>query len=130
MYLGERVGFSGKVIQAFKDEKGEEHFFKGIKSVYFGDVYEMKNETMSGKPAQVESDWKPTEKDRLEYEAQKIVVRSYRQERQKEMKVKKPHANIARAVELMRPFYIPLSNLDRRRFIAWFENELSKKVKK
>lgn len=130
MFIGERVSWRGKVIQVFKDKKGEEHVFSGIKNLWFGSVYKIEDNKMSVKPTPIESDWKPTEKDEIEYESQKIVVRAHRQSKLKALKLKKPHANIARAVELIRPFYWHLPSLDRRRFLEWFENEISKKVKK
>jgi len=126
MYHGERVNFTGKVVQLFKEKRGEEHLFKGIKGVWFGSVYEMVNDTLKLKPKEVESTWEPTELERKEYEAAKIVVRGHRQNILAAMKVKKPHADISKALELIRPFTWHLSSLERRRFMAWFENECSK----
>lgn len=130
MYLGERISVIGKVAQVFKDKRGEEHWFSGIHRVYFGDVYTMVDDRMSRKPVSVDSEWKPTDMDRLEYEAQKIVVRAHRQAKLTAMKMKKPHADITRAVALVRPFYWHLSTLDRRRFLEWFANACSTKEKK
>lgn len=131
MFIGERVGWHGKVIQVFKNKRGKEHVFRGIKNLWFGSVYIMEDNQMSVRPVSIdESEWKPTEKEELEYEAQKIVVKAHRQNKLKAMKLSKPHANIQRAVELIRPFYNHLPSLDRRRFLEWFENEISKKGKK
>lgn len=131
MFHGERVGFSGKILQCFRDRTGKDHNFTGIKWVYFGCVYPMVGDSMKRKPEEIEvEDWKPTENDRNEFEAQKLVVRAKRQAMKKAMDLKKPHDDITRAVGLIRRFYVGLDNLDRRRFMDWFANECSKKGKK
>src|ERR1035437_5962160 len=131
MYHGERLtGFADKIQQLFKSKDGKEIYFSGIKILWFGCVYEMENNTLKIRPQEIKATWDPTEKEKQEYEAQKIVVMQRRQARLKEMKIKRPHADIVKAVELIRPFTWHLSELDRRRFFEWFRNQCSKKAKK
>lgn len=131
MYLGQRVNWAGEIYQEFKDREGNSYAYQSIKGVYFGEVYPLlPGDKMNRNPKAVETDWLPTEQDRREYEAQKIVVAAKRQERLKAMKIRKPHPDITRAVGLIKPFYLWLNNLERRRFIQWFENECSKKPPK
>lgn len=134
MYHGERVYYNGKVYQIFKDRKGEKFNWSGIKRVWFGSVYESTKtgdeHRMSRRPVEIETpDWEPTEAERLEYEAQKIVVTASRQERRKAIVLKRPHDDLVRAVKLMRPFYKALSNFERQRLMEWFANECSKPKK-
>lgn len=126
MFLGERVGWNGKVYQLFRSKDGKEHNFSGIKRVYFGDVYEMIDEKLKIRPESVDG-WEPTDKDRREYEAQKLVVTASRQANRKAMEIKRPHAEVVKAVDLLRPFYRALSHVDQRRFMEWIANECSKK---
>lgn len=129
MFMGERIHF-GKIVQFFKDAKSIPHHFSGIKNIWFGSVYEMNDDKIKVNPTAIETDWVPTDEERDEYEAQKLVVRAHRQARKKAMDIKKPHEKIVRAVELIRPFYLSLHNIDRRRFMEWFANECSRKGKK
>lgn len=136
MFLGERIrGWSHKIEQLFKAKDGKEFFFSSIKRPWFGTVYEMDlkadgSASMAIKPKEVECDWEPTEKERQEFEAQKAVVISERQARQKAMQLKRPHDDIVRAIKLIRPFYRALPEVNRRRFMEWFANECSRKGKK
>jgi hypothetical protein len=131
MYHGERPGFMGTIRQLFKTRDGEEMYWVGRKRVWFGHVYEITHDDKMAKmPKEVEvEDWKPTDKEEKEYEAQKLVCRQIRADRQKEMKIKKPHENIVRAIGLLRPFYRALDDNDRRRFMKWVGNECGKKKK-
>lgn len=136
MFLGERIrGWHKKIEQLFRSKDGKDFFFSGIHRPWFGTVYEMKlkadgSASMAVRPKEVESDWEPSEKERQEFEAAKIVVASERQNRRKAMTLKRPHDDIVRAVKLMRPFYRALPDQDRRRFMEWFSNECSRKGKK
>ena len=78
----------------------------------------------------VENAFRWSDKEETECYAQKEVVRNYRAELKKEMLIKKPHADIARAIQLLRPFYRSLNHIDQRRFANYLQNEMSKKVKK
>lgn len=127
MYHGERVSLFGEINQLFKDRKGEESRFRGIKRIYFGNVYEMNGISMNSKPEPIEAGWSPTEKEELEYEAAKIAVSGHRQEQRKDMELKRPNKKVVQAVELLRPFYLVMSNVDRKRFMGWVSNECSKK---
>lgn len=131
MYMGERVHHFNKIFQLFKDKRGREYNFSGIKGVWFGDIYEVNDNKMQVRPKSVDAKgWEPTEEERHEYEAQKLVVRAKRLERQKEMNIKKPHADIVRAVDLLRPFYLSLHRFDQERFMRWVANECSKRKKR
>lgn len=131
MYMGERVVQYRTIIQLFQSRDGKEHWFSKVKHPWFGTVYEMNADgTMAVRPKSVETDWEPTKLERSQWEAAKIVVASFRQEQRKTMKLKRPHDDITKAVNLLRPFYKPLTNIDRRRFIDWVANECSRKSKK
>lgn len=135
MYHGERVPFVGTPLQVFKDKKGKEYRWSGRKHVWFGSVYEAEYMepgvlAMLKNPKELLATWQPTEKERLEYEAAKLGVTSYRQNRKKAYELKKPHPDLVKAVLLFRPFYFALQNIDRRRLVDWFENECSKPLKK
>lgn len=84
---------------------------------------------MKVRPEQVDG-WEPSEQERAVYESQKLIVKSARLKRQKNMQIKKPHENIARAISLLRPFMRGLSHYDQTRFIGYICNEASKKQKK
>lgn len=136
MYHGERVhSWTKKVYQLFKNKKGKEYQWNSIKGIYFGSIYEIERKadgssSMLTRPKEIEEPWRqwePTEKERLEYEAQKAVVTAQRQARLKEFKLKRPHKDLTKAVELFRPFYRALTDNDRRRLVEWFANEASKK---
>lgn len=129
MFLGERADNFDGINQLFVDKKGEKHLFRGLKYVWFGNVYEMTDGKMKVRPEAVESDWTPTEEQRLEYEAQKLAVCAIRERRKKKNLSRKPHKDILRAVELLRPFYKPLSKWDRERLTDWLTHQLSKAKK-
>lgn len=132
MYMGERPQvFSRKIRQLFKTKDGTEMFWVGVKGVWFGEVYEVNDGKMEVRPKRVEKGaWEPTDAEEKEYEAQKLVCTRIRQERRSEMKIKKPHDDVLRAVKLLRPFYRALDDMDRGRFMKWVSNECSKRVKK
>lgn len=130
MFHGERVDHYGRLTQLFKERNGKEAVFTGIKGIYFGEVYLMTDNRMNRKPESIENPaWDPAEKDRLEYEGQKIVVRNWRANRRKDMQLKKPHPKIVTAVDLLRPFYQTMGEIDRRRFMGWVSNECSRRKK-
>lgn len=127
MYHGERADtWRGKIWQCFRSKDGKEHSFSGIKNIYFGECYAMLDSKMKIRPEAVPG-WEPTEKERTEYEAQKLVVRQVRQSRLEAFKLTRPHKDVLRAVELLRPFYRALTDSDRNRFMKWVSNECSKK---
>lgn len=139
MYHGERVNWRGEIIQLFRDRKGEEFYWSGRKHVYFGEIYESTKKgrskaadhVMARNPKMVvDETWSATEKDRAEYEGAKVACTDARAQRKKAYELKKPHKDLVRAVELMRPFYLSLTDNDRRRLIGWFANECSKKRRK
>lgn len=131
MYHGQRAGiYNNKVYQLFKTRDGKEYWFSRVKGLWFGDVVQMIKDRIEIRPETVKTTWEPSEKERLEYETNKVLVTAARQERLKEMKLRKPHKNILSAVFLIAPFYRSMSDLDRRRFMKWFANECSKKGKK
>jgi hypothetical protein len=130
MYLGERVRIDGKIHQCFRDKRGKEYHWMGVKGLWFGSVYVSEDDKMAVRPEAVESDWKPSDEDIRKYEANKILVRARRQANQKAFEFKKPHPDLMKAVSLVRPFYLMISEIDRRRFMEWFSNECSKRVKK
>lgn len=136
MYHGERAfPISGKIVQVFKDRKGEEHCWSGVKGVYFGYVYEAEKKgteiTIRMRPAEIEvKGWEATQADHDQMEANKILVKEIRARRRKDLEYKKPHADIVKAIELLKPFYRGLSKWDAQRFTDWLSNECSKPKRK
>jgi hypothetical protein len=131
MFVGERVDWRGNIYQCFKNKAGVESHFKGVKNVCFGSVYNVEDGRIARIPVAIEPPpWHPTDKECLEHEAQKIAVYERRALNRKALQLKKPHADIAKAVELLAPFYLSMDDFTRMRFMRWFSNECSKKVKK
>lgn len=131
IYLGERCELGG-IRQAFKTKSGKLLNYSGIKGVWFGAVY-MAEQSPSGyrlmqRPERIESAWSPTEAECIEYDVQKLCVSVKRQERRKEMAVKKPHDDILKAVELLSPFFRGLGRFDQQRFMKWIENQCVKRI--
>lgn len=132
IYLGERLTMNDKIVQVFRDAEGKESYFSGVKRVWVGDSYLMSEKgTIKAKPERVENPTlKMNEEDEAKYQAQKIVCRDYRLTRQKEMKLKQPHEDILKAIELLRPFARGLSWYDNERFFTYIKNESTKPKKK
>src|SRR4051812_45491537 len=95
MYLGEVVDFRGRIIQLFREKNGKACHFSGrIKGVWFGSVYKTNEDgSIKTRPELVETQWEPSEAERLAYEANKITVKVRREQKRKELKIKKPHAD-------------------------------------
>lgn len=126
MYLGERVTMMGSIYKLFVDKKGETYHYSKIKHVWLGSCYEITNDgKMKRNPESVEG-WEITEKERVEAEAQKLVVTAHRMTKRKAMQLKKPHPDIVKAMNLLGRFYRSMSKWDRQRFVDYLENEMSK----
>lgn len=129
LFLGERVDHMGNIFQLFRDRNGEQFRYTKIKRPFFGDCYEIdKEEKMKTRPESVKG-FEPTDKERLEYEAQKLCVVAERLSRKRAMKLRSPHPDIVRAIKLLRPFYRSMTRTDQNRFTQYLENELSKRSK-
>lgn len=128
LYLGERVSAIGNIHQVFKAPMCGELFFKGIKQVHFGDSYEYDraNGTMKTRPKQIKGRLKASIKDEHTYHAQKEIVKLQRLKNRKALEIKKPHKDIDRAIELLRPFTNGMGSIDLHRFVEYLENRLSK----
>lgn len=132
IYCGERVDMIGNIKQLFRDEEGNEFCYTGVKRVWPGSCYEISDdEKIQRKPTEVEANgFEFTPKDRAEYEAHKLVVSATRALRRKAMAIKKPHPDIVRAINLLRPFYRNLGRFDQDRFSKYLCNQMSRKAKK
>lgn len=134
MYHGERVGnYGDKVVQLFKLREGREYFFAGIKHLWPGSLYEiLPGDKMSSNPKRYDDDpnWQMSEKERAEYEAQKLIVKNHRALKRKDMELKKSNPKIKHAIDLLRPFYQSLDHIDQKRFMGYITNQLSKRIKK
>ncbi len=126
MYVGERVHFSGQIVQAFKSKDGTEHFFARTKGVWPFECYKMVNQTMKAVKPERAGDWEPSELVRHEFEQNKVIVTARRLEMRKARDIKKPHQNLIRAVELLRPFYRGLNRNEQRLLTEYLLNEISK----
>ena len=131
MYMGERVSFyPQKIYKLFKGRDGTEYkFAPSVSGVYFGDKYQLlPKDRMEHRPKELSvDDWQPTESERLEYEAQKIVCREFRATKRKDLELKKPHPNILKALELLRPFAMHLDETERGRLFSWLRIQCSKR---
>jgi hypothetical protein len=130
MYHGERVNHFGAIYQLFKSQKGVDSHYSGIKNVGIGSCYAQEpGGKMKIRPELVEppKGFVMSEKDELEAEAQREVVRHARAEKRKAMELRKPNQRIVQAVDLLRPFYRAMSHVDQRRFMGYLANECSKK---
>lgn len=133
MYHGERVApYGGHIRQLFKDETGKEYFFAGVKSVWVGSTYELlPGDKMAVKPERFDNDgWVMSEKEQTEYEAQKEIAKQIRAERMKVMKLKRPHKDIVKAIELLAPFFRSLDRIDQDRFMRYLTNACQRKANK
>ncbi len=128
MYVGERCGRTA-ICQVFKDANGGEHWFQKIRMVFVGEWYGMIDETMARRPKQIPGRTM-TEDEHLEADAEKAVVTAFRNDRRAAAKANKPNARIAQAVELLRPFYWALNYPERRYFVEYLANEMSKPKRK
>lgn len=131
VYLGEEVGFGSKIRQVFRDKKGEQYSFFGIKGfLFFGESYLMTEGgvMLTRNPPQPEKQTVfATEKERLTYEANKEICKYIRERRKKLMDIKKPHPDIVRAISLLRPFTRDMDFLVLSRFCNYLQQQLSKK---
>lgn len=133
IYHGEHLTHFGKIYQLFKDKKGIEYNYTGVKMVWPGLCYELlPGDKMNRRPNQI-TDYRRvfemTENDWVKSEAQKIAVKGFRLEQRKAMEVKKPHLDITTAINLLKPFYRGLSRFDQKSFVSYLENEMSKRKK-
>lgn len=132
VYLGERVfGYNRRISQVFKNAKGKEILFSGIRGIMPGQVFWITDGTIKTRPEPIEEpSIEMSEKDWIEYEAQKAIVKIERLRRKKAMNLKAPHPDIKRAIDLLRPFAANLSSIDLRRFAEYIQNEISVKKRK
>lgn len=133
IFLGEEVSVIGEIRQVFRFDNGERGYWKGIRGLYRGKVVEVKGkpgaEKMATRPDSAEG-LELTEAEEREFDAKQLTVKQKRLENRKALSLKKPHRDIVNAIELLRPFAGHLSTIDRRRFMAYLENELSKRKKR
>lgn len=135
LYIGERVTGFGEIVQAFKIENGEVLHWTGVKGLWVDESYEVEvkptgGHTIKMRPDRVEEKDRRlfmSDKDKIEYEAQKIAVRGQRERRKKKMELSKPHADIVKAIQLLKPFARSLDYIDLDRFMGYVKNQLSKK---
>lgn len=136
IYLGEQVDIIGHINQVFRDKKGKVFKYNGVKGVWPGSCYLIDvnpdgSSTIKTRPESVE---KPkiefSEKDRLEYETNKEIAKHQRLLNKQAMDIKKPHEDITRAIQLLKPFARSVSNIDLNRFMGYLKNQLTKPTKK
>lgn len=133
LYLGERIDYVGNIRQVFRCKKGDLHYWQGIGGLCFGESY------LVTKDGKIKKRWPPkpekqtlfaTEKEQLDFETQKLIVAHQREARKKFNDSKKPHRDIVRAIELLRPFVRNDDLLTLNRFVDYLKNQLTKKKKK
>lgn len=135
LYLGESSNFNGDVFQDFRFKDGSIHNWSGRKNVWSGTSYQVEKSggvyLMARRPKEFE---KPklqmTSEERVKYEALKITVKAARLLKRKAMDIKRPHADIQKAIELLGPFARSLDLLDLDRFFKYIKKECVKPVRK
>lgn len=135
IYLGERVGYLGKIFHLFKDIKGKDRKFVGsFKFIFPGSCYEAEavgdEVSLKLRPLEVKAFRELTAAEQIEISAQREIVKAHRLLKRKTMAIKKPHRDIKRAVDLLRPFYRSLDRFDQDRFSGYLCNAMSKKAGK
>lgn len=132
IYLGERLDLFG-IRHAFRGPDGKEKFFKGkIHGLIRGECYGIspKGEILK-RPAQiVDCKLRMTDKEETEFELHKELCKHWRAKKKKALNLKKPHPDISKAIELLRPFVRYSDNIELNRFVEYLENQLSKKKRK
>jgi hypothetical protein len=134
IYLGERLDLLGGIQHAFRASGGRIMKFSDNlgRGLYFGDSYLVSAAgTIAVPPKKCERPrLKITEQERLDFELQKELVKVERLKRRKALEIKKPHADIVAALELLRPFVRGADNFTLRRFVGYLEHQLSKPAKR
>ncbi|MFA7333624.1 MAG: hypothetical protein WC130_04930 [Kiritimatiellia bacterium] len=136
IYLGERVEVLSGIRHVFRTPAGDILRFKGLRGhLWYGDIYLTSSEgsiqTRPEKaPYEPPSGLEPTKRERIDYEVHKELAKDYRLRNRKAMELKKPHADIVKALELLRPFMRGADTYTLRRFAGYIENQLSKKGKR
>lgn len=136
IYLGERVECLFGIRHVFRTKAGDILRYKGLRGhLWYGDIYlTSKNGSIQTRPEKaplgLDSGLEPTEQDRLDYELHKELAKDYRLRNRKAMELKKPHRDIVKALELLRPFMRHADTYTIKRFTGYLENQLSKKAKR
>lgn len=131
IYCGPRV-YASSICHLFVDEKREHYYFGNMKFVYIGNCYKMlAGDKMKRRPESIDpAPFQLTEKELRECETQKLIVKAFRDERKKAMQLKKPPEKITVAINLLRPYFQSVTWVDQKRFLAYLQQEMSKKGKK
>lgn len=133
IYLGEELNFRGAIYKKFRTESGELIRFSKISGVMFGRSYAWSEAagSMSRWPEQVfDSGLEVTDQERKEYEVNKLAVAAKRLQKSQILKDKKPHADIVKAIKLLKPFVKGMDFFTVHKFLEYVFNECYKKGKK
>lgn len=131
IYLGERLTLLGSVFHVFRDAKTNLYRFTGLKSIFFGETYLVsKDGSIKVRPDVSLKKLDLMENDFAEFEAHKILAKDARLNKRKAMELKKPHADIVKAIELLRPFIQSVPRYDQDRFLRYIHNEATKRKKR
>ena len=129
VYLGERVEAFDGIKQLFRNKKGEFARYSGVRDVYFGNSYLITDDGKIKARFPDRPDKQTvfsTEQEELDYEAHKELAKDYRLRKRKAMELKKPHKDIVRALNLLRPFTRKMDSITLRRFSEYLQNQLSR----
>lgn len=133
IYVGERADpMWNKIWQTFRNAKGELYRYQSLKNIYVGECYwTFDDGKIKTRPEKVE---KPklslTDQERRDYEAHKEIAKQVRLERRKAMELKRPHPDIVKAINLLKPFCINLGPSDLSRFTQYLKEQLGKRKSK
>lgn len=133
LYLGEELGFGGGIFKKFRTHKGEITYFSKVSGVIFGGAYAWngKEGTMPRRPEPVyDSKLEATDQERREYEVNKLAVTAKRLQKMQILKDKKPHPDIVKAINLLKPFVRGMDFFTVHKFLDYVFNECYKKGKK
>ena len=138
IYLGERVEVLSGIRHTFRTPEGRILSYKSLRGhLWFGDIYlTSKAGSIQTRPEKAPYDksenlgLEATKQDHLDYELHKELAKDYRLRNRKAMELKKPHRDILKALELLRPFMRGADTYTIKRFAGYLENQLSKKAKR
>ena len=126
--LGERVALFG-IEQVFRNAKGEIVRYAKLSGYQFGESYIQTDGKLPKRAEPLDEEKRkltPGTEDRRQFEVHKLAVINYRRRQLNAYNLKKPHPEIVRAIELLRPFARTVDSIDLRRFMGYIENQLTK----
>lgn len=135
IYLGRLIDDFGNIKHKFRNAKNEFAYFKNISKAIIGESYPITDGSILTRPQRCDKQTLSLTDDEIRSSNANEQVVKYTVERRKKMaKIKKPHPDLVRAIQLLTPFYYELNHLSARRLTDYIHNEISaelfKRIKK